>query len=151
MARTLLTAAAALALCVLSSGCGRRSAAPDEPATVVASAQAPEAAPNTSSEPSPQAPPKDETARIRRAIRDFIAEKYPSSEVEGVWMLNPRGNYCFAGADTVINSRHRTIDVLVRQFVREDGSEYWRGEGPELETRRLLQPDSGALSPSSDN
>ncbi len=151
MARTLLTSAAALALCALAtSGCGRHSEEPTPQSITSAQAPAQAEAPDVVSQ-APQAPPKDETARIRRAIRDFIAEKYPNSEVEGVWTLAMRGNYCFAGADTVINSRHQNVDVLVRQYVREDGSEYWRGEGFGPDSARMLQLNSTPPSPATDS
>lgn len=153
MARTILTSAAALALCALAVGCGRQSEPPvpestsqtAAPTTVAAPQEAPEALAD-----SIQNPPKDNTARIRRAIREYIAEKHPGSEVEGVWTLGERGNYCFAGADTVINGRHRNIDVLVRQYVRDDGALYWRADGWGPDAARMLQAQEAPLGQNSD-
>lgn len=151
MARPILTASVALTLCALAVGCSRQAEAPTpQSASEVAAttASAPQEAPEASLD-SPQAPPKDDNARIRRAIRESMAEKYPNSEVEGIWILQARGNYCFAGADTVINSRHRNIDVLVRQYVRDDGSEYWRAEVWGPDTSRMLQSQLQQAPPSS--
>lgn len=149
MATKILTAATALALCALATGCGRHTEEPSPPsasdsATTTAAPPVQESAPDASGQ-SALAPPKDDSARIRRAIREFIAEKYPSSEVEGVWVLGVRGNYCVAGADTIINSRHRNVDVLVRQYVRDDGSEYWRGEGFGSESAHMIQSHESTL------
>ena len=152
MARPILSSAVALTLCALAVGCGRQADQPaPESTTPAAASTVDSAAPVAPLEAadavanSPQNPPKDETARVRRAIREFIAEKYPSSEVEGVWTLGVRGNYCFAGADTIINGRHRNIDVLVRQYVRDDGSQYWRGEGFDSDTARMLRSQEAPL------
>ncbi len=149
MAPKILNAAAALALCALATGCGRHTEQPapesTSPAASSSVAQDPPAgAPESVTDAVPQAPPRDDMPRIRRAIREFIAEKYPNSEVEGVWTLGSSGNYCFAGADTVVNSRHRNIGVLVRQYVREDGSQYWRGEGLGSEAARMIRSQEAA-------
>jgi hypothetical protein len=71
--------------------------------------------------------PKDELPRIRKAVRDFMREVAPESRVEGVWTLFA-GSYALAGADVTTGRQRRTIDLLVRLYAREDGSEYWRAE-----------------------
>ena len=149
MARTILTSAVALTVCALAVGCGRQAEPPVPESTSQTAASTTVAAAPLEAESeltdSPQNPPKDNTARIRRAIREYIAEKHPGSEVEGVWTVGERGNYCFAGADTVINGRRRNIDVLVRQYVRDDGSLYWRADGWGPEAARMLKAEDAPL------
>jgi hypothetical protein len=85
---------------------------------------------------------KEGSPLVRKAVRDFVAERYPDAEIEGVWIVALRSNYCFAAADTTVGSRRRTVEVLVRQFSREDGTDYWRAEGPYADSAaaRLLAP-----------
>ncbi len=71
---------------------------------------------------------KDPLRKARQAVRDFVKETSPGSRVEGVWALPFTRNYCLAGADTTTGSQRRTVDLIVRLYVRENGSQYWRAE-----------------------
>jgi hypothetical protein len=84
------------------------------------------------------APSDDETTKIRQAVRDFMKETRPGSQVEGVWLLMFRNNYCIAGADTTLGSQRRTIDLLVRLYARDNGSVYWRAESLDGSAAALL-------------
>ena len=140
MTKTLPVALALCSLCVGAlAGC-RRGA--DEPATATSATATTVPQNDEPSEASGASAAPDEgaateaTPQVRKAVREYIAERFPSSEVDGVWSVALRSNYCFAAADTTSGSRRRVVEVLVRLYVREDGSQYWRAEG--------LYPDSAA-------
>jgi hypothetical protein len=74
-------------------------------------------------------------AKVRQAARDYIQENKPGAKVEGVFTLSyGRDTGLFiAGADTTIDGKRRTIDLLVRLYTRKSGGTYWRAEslGPD--------------------
>lgn len=73
-------------------------------------------------------PAENEVPKIRQAVRDFMKEAAPGATVEGVWVLQLHPTYCFAGADARMGGRRRTVDLLVRRYGKENGSEYWLAE-----------------------
>jgi hypothetical protein len=89
------------------------------------------AGPPVNPPPALTAPPENELPRIREAVRELVKETYPNSAVEGVWTLMFIDNYCIAGADTKMGAQRWTVDMLVRLYVRENGSRYWRAEALE--------------------
>lgn len=82
----------------------------------------------------------DALPKVRKAVQDFVRERYPNSRVEGVFTLSLGRDHTLymAGADTVFHAKQdseqrqqqqrRTIDVLVRLYTRRNGSGYWRAE-----------------------
>jgi hypothetical protein len=68
--------------------------------------------------------------KIRQAARDYIQEKKPGAKVEGVFtlVLGRDKSLAIAGADTTIEGKRRTIDLLVRLYTRKSGGTYWRAE-----------------------
>jgi hypothetical protein len=73
--------------------------------------------------------------KVRQAARDYIQENKPGAKVEGIFTLSyGRDTGLFiAGADTTVDGRRRTIDLLVRLYTRKSGGTYWRAEslGPD--------------------
>ena len=122
---TCVTAALVVAAC---SGCRTREApqAPDGDVAAVAP-------PIVEDRPAPADAPleSDAVAKVRQAARDYIREVQPGSKVEGVFTLPYyRNSLYIAGVDVALDGRRRqTIDLLVRLYVRENGTEYWRAEG----------------------
>ena len=117
-------AAAALFAALPLVGCHRAADAPPHPESVPPPVV-------VTADPVPvdlAAADKDPQRSIGRAVREFVKETYPGSRVEGVWALPFTRNYCLAGADMTTGSQRRTVDLLVRQYVRENGSKYWRAE-----------------------
>lgn len=91
---------------------------------------------------------KDPQRKIGQAVRDFVKETYPGSRVEGVWALSFTRNYCLAGADMTTGSQRRTVDLLVRLYVRQNGSKYWRAESLDRELVNLWsRPAAGESEP----
>ena len=142
------TLPAVLALCALSvaamGGCrrGGDEPAPEAPATV---AQDPAQEPAASAHESSSA---ETMPLVRKAVRDYVTERFPGAQVEGLWVVSLRNNYCFAAADVSSGSRRRVVEVLARLFVRENGSEYWRADGiyGDSAAARLLPRDLGHSS-----
>jgi hypothetical protein len=76
----------------------------------------------------------DELNKVRQAARDLVKAANPSLKQDGVFTLAIRpGNLYIAGVDTSEGNKKRTVDVLVRRYVRKSGGVYWRAEslGPE--------------------
>jgi hypothetical protein len=85
------------------------------------------------------ATPETDLAKVRQAARDFVKEMYPGSRAEGVFTLPYiRGNLYLAGVDLSLGSQRRTADLLVRLYVRENGSQYWRAESLDRGLATLL-------------
>ena len=117
---------------------------PPAPPVAVANATAPETAPteecgiedteNIASESADSANAPDVEAsdvenKARQAARDFIKEARPELKQDGVFLLSLRAdNLYIAGVDTVSDGKHRTVDLLVREYARKNGANYWRAE-----------------------
>src|SRR5688572_32596045 len=126
-------------LLVVGSGC-RSARAPAAPAAPAAPPPVPVAAPSTG-EP---APDERDPKEVRQAVKDLVRDAYPGSRLEGVFTLPFYSNLYLAGADISMGPQRRTVDLLVRKYVRDNGTEYWRAElyGPGS-AALLARPDGG--------
>jgi low affinity Fe/Cu permease len=71
----------------------------------------------------------DELNKVRQAARDLVKSALPNLKQDGVFTLAIRyGDLYIAGVDTADGNKKRTIDVLVRRYVRKNGATYYRAE-----------------------
>jgi hypothetical protein len=76
-----------------------------------------------------EASPEDELNKVRQAARDLVKSALPNLKQDGVFTLTLRhGDLYIAGVDTADGNKKRTIDVLVRRYVRKNGAPYYRAE-----------------------
>jgi hypothetical protein len=132
--RLALTAAIAgtLFLCAYRCKCQHTVVAPTPIAAEAAYAPLMPPAP-----PAPSTQPVFGTAdtedKVRQAARDYIKESVPNSKMDGVFLLPfVVDNLYIAGVDTTTSggsgTSRSTYDLLVRLYVRKNGSSYWRAE-----------------------
>jgi hypothetical protein len=136
-----LPAAVLVAGALALSGCNRAPAPPEDPHMVAETDDVHSVVENGAPASDANASPTRESLpRITKAVREMVKERHPDSKVDGVWVLIIRENYVIAGADTTIDGRRRTINLLVRLYIRENGSDYWKAEGFGGDMARLLAP-----------
>lgn len=71
----------------------------------------------------------DDLNKVRQAARDLVKSALPNLKQDGVFTLTLRhGDLYIAGVDTADGNKKRTIDVLVRRYVRKNGAPYYRAE-----------------------
>lgn len=73
---------------------------------------------------------EDESSKVRRAVTDLMRDRFPNSKVEGVFLLNLTrdSNIYLARADMNLPAGRSAVPSLVCQYVRKNGSSYWRAE-----------------------
>lgn len=73
---------------------------------------------------------EDELNKIRQAAKDYVKNALPDTKPDGVFLLPLHPESLFiAGVDTQLSDgKRRTIDLLVRRYVRKIGNTYWRAE-----------------------
>lgn len=79
----------------------------------------------------PEVSDKDEELnKIRQSARDFVKATYPDAKFDGVFLLTLRAsNLYLAGVDTQFgDGKRKTVDLLVRRYVKKLGGYYWRAE-----------------------
>lgn len=98
---------------------------------------------NASVETSADLSPKEQLPKVRKAARDYVREKYPNSRVEGVFTLGFRGSLYLAGVDVAMGEQNRqTVDLIVRLYMRRNGSGYWRAEGIDSRSAARLMEEA---------
>jgi|GEM_PF-6748031 hypothetical protein len=72
---------------------------------------------------------EDELNKVRQAARDLVKALQPDGKQDGVFLLALRpANLYIAGVDVQVDSKHKTVDVLVRRYTKKYGGSYWRAE-----------------------
>lgn len=123
-------ASAAVAAAAVLAGCGRGARPNASVADSAAGAPAQSVAAAAGAAASSEALSDEVVVKVRQAARDYVKEVYPHARVEGIYTSGYwYGNLYLAGVDMVNGADRRTLDLLVRRYVRENGSEYWRAEG----------------------
>jgi hypothetical protein len=140
--------AAVLLLCAYATGEHRQTVAPPECVATaqaiptndaetpsVAEARPPDEADATAegvSGGSDEAALSEDENKVRDTARDFVKKAYPHSKTDGVFLLGfCAGDLYLAGVDTTIGNssdQRKTVDLLVRRYVRKNGNSYWRAE-----------------------
>jgi len=143
--------AAVLLLCAYATGEHRQSIAmPPECVSAAQPVIATDVPPTATSVDEPQAEPAEpsvataesadsdeadaaasaeEEAKVRDTARDFVKKAYPHSKSDGVFLLGfCAGDLYLAGVDTTVGEQRKTVDLLVRRYVRKNGGSYWRAE-----------------------
>lgn len=73
---------------------------------------------------------EEELNKIRQAAKDYVKNRIPDAKADGVFLLPLYPESLFiAGVDTQLSDgKRKTIDLLVRRYVRKGTSSYWRAE-----------------------
>jgi hypothetical protein len=123
-----LSVTAALLLCAFATGrqCSVSEPAPAAPYAVTAEVTVP--ATETVTIPT-EVNADDDLNKVRQAARDLVKSAFPNVKQDGVFTLTLRhGDLYIAGVDTAEGNKKRTVDVLVRRYVRKNGAAYYRAE-----------------------
>lgn len=80
----------------------------------------------------------DNRIKAREAVVEYVKNNLPKQKIEGVSLLSYAGNLYVASVDLSENEKHRTISLIVRMYVKENGETYWKADKLSEDDKRLL-------------
>lgn len=74
----------------------------------------------------------------RKAAIDYVLATRPNSTIHGVTTTSLSPYMCLIGVDSSIGGRREVVNSIVRRFIADDGSSYWRAEALSNELAGML-------------
>lgn len=84
-------------------------------------------------------------AQVRQAVSEYVKAQMPGGSVRGVSSYACTGNIYFVGVDISSGRQQRTVNLLVRLFMPDDGKSYWKVEPLDSEIGRVFTRSSQGL------
>ncbi len=73
-------------------------------------------------------PDVEDRMQARQAIKSYIKELFPRSNITGIALLSYAGTLYEAGVDLSSGGQRHTVNLIVRLFVADSGKSYWHVE-----------------------
>jgi hypothetical protein len=70
----------------------------------------------------------EDRMQARQAIKSYIKELFPRSNITGIALLSYGRTLYEAGVDLSSSGQRRTLNLVVRLYVADSGESYWRVE-----------------------